>query len=164
MRLAHIVASSRNRVIGVDGQMPWHLPTDLRFFRNTTLGHAIIMGRKTFESIGGPLPGRQNIVLSRSSNVTSENGWDTAASVSDAIDIAARGKFANKGILFVIGGGHVYEQTIDCVHVIFQTEVGVSIHGDTFYPEIPVEKFDLESEEAVESDPVLKFRKYVSRT
>ncbi len=122
-----IVAMAENRVIGNAGTIPWHLPEDFKFFKATTMGHAILMGRKTYESIGKPLPGRENIVLSRTmpdtSGVTVIRSLDDLKEPTDGRD------------LFVIGGEEIYRLLLPRVQELFVTKVPRTIDGDTRFPE-----------------------------
>jgi dihydrofolate reductase len=128
-----IVAMAENRVIGNAGTIPWHLPEDFKFFKATTMGHAILMGRKTYESIGKPLPGRENIVLSRTmpetSGVTVLNSLDVLKEPTDGRD------------LFVIGGEEIYRLLLPKVQELYVTKVPRVIEGDTRFPEF-VAEFD----------------------
>ena len=127
--LSMIVATANNRIIGKDNDMRWHLPADLQYFKKITLGKPIIMGRKTFESIGRPLPGRRNIVISRDVNYTAD-GVDTVTSVDAALALV-------EGVeeVMVIGGGAIYKH---CIHVatrLYITHIEADIDGDTQFPE-----------------------------
>jgi dihydrofolate reductase len=126
-----IVAMAENRVIGNDGTIPWHLPEDFKFFKATTMGHAILMGRKTYESIGKPLPGRENIVLSRTmpetSGITVIRSLDDLKVPSDSRD------------LFVIGGEEIYRLLLPRVQELYVTKVPKVIEGDTRFPEFEAE-------------------------
>lgn len=129
MRVSLIVAMSENRVIGRDGQLPWHLSADLRRFKRLTMGHHIIMGRRTFESIGRLLPGRITVV------VTHQPDYDAGeALIAHSIDEALR-LAANDDEAFVIGGGQVYGQALPTVDRIYLTRVHAEIHGDAVFPE-----------------------------
>lgn len=121
----------KNREIGIDNQLLWHLPKDLKHFKELTSGHPIIMGRKTYESIGKPLPNRTNIVISRK-NDWFEEGILIVGSIKEAI------KFAKKinEDLFIIGGGNIYEQTIDLADKLEVTCVDAELNADTFFPKI----------------------------
>ncbi len=132
MLISLIVAASTNNAIGKNGQLLWHLPNDLKYFKNTTWGMPVIMGRKSFESVGKPLPGRFNIVITR------QAGWHTehvevAADVKDAIE---KGNRTNCKELFIIGGGEIYEQTIGNAQRIYMTRVHAVLDADTFFPPI----------------------------
>lgn len=137
MILSHIVAASKNRVIGVKNQLPWHIPEDLKFFKETTINHPIIMGRKTYESIGKkPLPNRLNLVVSHS--LKEAPGFLCFESIEDAIKEARKLEDSEFYEIFIVGGGEIYKQTIDQVDRIYYTEVDQEIeNGEAFYPEIP---------------------------
>ncbi len=126
-----VVAMGKNREIGVDNQLLWHLPKDLKHFKELTSGHPIIMGRKTYESIGKPLPNRTNIVISRK-NDWFEEGILIVGSIKEAL------KFAKKidENVFVIGGGTIYEQTIDLADQLEITLVDATLDADTYFPKI----------------------------
>lgn len=123
-----IAARSRNGVIGKDGALPWRLRSDMRFFRKTTLGHTVIMGRKTFESLGRPLPQRRNIVLTRCKGYRAE-GVEVAHSPEEALRLC-------DGDAFVIGGEEIYRIFLPYASRIYLTEVDVEIDGDAFFPEL----------------------------
>lgn len=134
-----IVAAAENNVIGKNNQLLWHLPNDLKFFKNTTWGMPIIMGRKTFESVNKPLPGRFNFVITR------QAGWNAdavtvATSLQDALEKAAA---TNCKEFFVIGGGEIYIQAIEIADKILMTRVHTTIEGDTFFPVIDEKKWQL---------------------
>jgi dihydrofolate reductase len=125
----HVVAMAKNRVIGKDNRLPWHFKSDMKHFKELTLGHTVIMGRKTFESIGRPLPGRENFVLSRTSK--EYQGVRRFDSVEKAF------KEVKTKHCFVIGGSQVYKETLSHVKGIYLTAIDQEFEGDTFYPEIP---------------------------
>ena len=148
--LIAIVAMSSNRVIGRDGTLPWHFPEDLKFFKRTTLGHPILMGRTTFESIGRPLPGRQNIVLSRT--MEPREGITVIRDVSEL----AQHVPADSTVL-VIGGAQVYGDLLPQCDGLYLTWIEQANEGDTFLP--PFEHlFTLK--EVIEKTPDLEFRYY----
>lgn len=126
-----VVAMGLNREIGVDNKLPWHLPKDLKHFKEITSGHPIIMGRKTYESIGKPLPNRTNIVISRKKDWF-EEGILIVGSIKEAI------KFGQKidEDIFIIGGGNIFEQTMDIADKLEVTEIKTNIEADTFFPKI----------------------------
>jgi dihydrofolate reductase len=126
-RFRAIAAMAENRVIGRGGRIPWHLPDDFRFFKRTTLGHVLVMGRKTFESIGRPLPGRDTIVLTRSG--WSHPGVRTAASL-DALPLAPD----DPRLVFICGGAEVYAQVLPQCSDLYLTHVHRTVEGDTFFP------------------------------
>lgn len=133
MKLGVIAAMACNGAIGKNNALLWHLPEDLKFFKRTTLGHPVIMGRKTFESIGRPLPGRRNIVITR--NATwHHNGVDVAGSLDAALALLANSPEPLAHEPFVIGGGEIYAQALPHADVIVLTEVDAEFEGDTFFP------------------------------
>jgi dihydrofolate reductase len=125
-----IVAMAKNRVIGIDNKMPWHLPADFAWFKKNTLGHPVIMGRKTFESIGKPLPGRRNIVVSRNREWRAD-GCDVFISLD-----AALASCTSSEEIFVIGGATLYSEALPVADRLYITEVNVALEGDTFFPEL----------------------------
>ena len=129
--ISMIVARSRNHVIGRDNQMPWKISADLQFFKRVTMGHPVIMGRKTWESIGRPLPGRRNIVVSRNANYPI-NGGELVGSLEEALSSLA--EFPR---VFVIGGEQLFTQAFDKADRLYITEIDLDIEGgDTFF-EVP---------------------------
>ena len=138
--LTIIAAASINNVIGFDNKLIWNIPKDLKRFKELTQGHSVIMGRKTFESLPSPLPNRRNIVVTRNKDY-SPGGIQVFSSIEDAIDVC-------KDDLqpFIIGGGEIYSQTINLVDKIELTRVYKDYQGDAFFPDIPMDKFELDSE------------------
>lgn len=128
MSVAIIAAVGANGVIGRDGGLPWRLPEDLRRFKALTMGHTLVMGRATYDSIGRPLPGRRTIVVTRQP-AWSAPGVDVAHSVDEALLMAGRGP------VFVAGGGEIYRQCLDRADVLHLTLVDASVEGDTWFPE-----------------------------
>lgn len=128
MRLNLIVAMAKNRVIGIANKMPWHLPADFAWFKRSTIGHPIIMGRKTFESIGKPLPGRRNLVISRNAHWHAD-GCEVLSSLTAVIDQCRE----NENV-FVIGGATLYNEALPLADTIYLTEVDASPAGDTWFP------------------------------
>ncbi len=129
-----IVAVAENGAIGKDNRLLWRLSDDLKQFKTLTSGHAVIMGRKTFESIGKPLPNRTNIVITRQGKVSDDESVLTANSIEKAIELAKEAKGDEE--IFIIGGGNIYEQSIGITDKIILTEVKVNIDGDTFFPKL----------------------------
>ncbi len=154
MTVSIIVATSLNHAIGKDNQLLWHLPADLKFFKTTTMGCPVIMGRKTFQSIGRTLPGRQNIVITRDKNFNSNNQFDIL--VVGSLDEALVKLHTEKEV-FIIGGGEIYKQSIDSVDTIYITLVNTVIDGDVYFPEIDKSRFDLVWEEKHLADDKNKF-------
>lgn len=130
MKISIITAMDENRLIGKANGLPWHLPADLQFFKKVTLGKPIVMGRKTFESIGRPLPGRQNIVVSRNPDYIAE-GCDVVASLDAAIEAAGDAEE-----LMIIGGANLYQQTLAEADTLYLTKVHGAFDGDAWFPEI----------------------------
>ena len=129
--ISMIVARSRNHVIGRDNQMPWKISADLQFFKRVTMGFPVIMGRKTWESIGRPLPGRRNIVISRNADLTLI-GAEVAGSLDEALD-----RLSESPRVFVIGGEQLFKQAFDKTDRLYITEIDLDIDdGDTFF-EVP---------------------------
>lgn len=153
MKLILIAAMAKNRAIGLNNNIPWHIPEEIQFFKKTTMGHALIMGRKTFESIAMPLPGRLNVVLSRSSNYNLP-GCRVASSLTAGIECC-------KGYqkIFVIGGRSLYEEAMDMVDTILLSVLDRNYEGDTFFPQIPTERFQQVSvKEMGEEQPFTLYR------
>jgi len=132
--LALIVAvADGNNVIGQNGQLPWgRLPADLRHFKRLSLGHPVVMGRKTFDSIGRPLPGRPNLVITRQVGWSAE-GTETLPTVASALARAAE-LAGPEGMVCVIGGGEIYRETLSAADVVYLTEVHGSFEGDAYFP------------------------------
>jgi dihydrofolate reductase len=122
-----IAAMAENRVIGNGDTIPWHLPEDFKFFKQTTMGHVLLMGRKTFESIGRPLPGRETVILSRSG--FSHDGVKTVSSL-DALDCSGELR-----TVFVCGGAEIYQQMLPDCSDLYLTHVKRTVEGDAFFPE-----------------------------
>jgi len=141
-----IVAMDENRLIGSNNQLPWHLPADLAFFKSTTMGKPIIMGRKTFESIGKPLPGRRNIVVTRDP-AFSANGCD----IADGID-AALSYCSNDEEVMLIGGASLYQQTIALATRMYITRIHHHFDGDTWFPEFEDNDWKIESQQDCNAD------------
>ncbi|MCI4648279.1 dihydrofolate reductase [Phaeodactylibacter sp.] len=133
MTLSAIVAIDKNSVIGKDDDIPWHLPADLKYFKRRTLNHHIIMGRKTFESIGRPLPKRTNIIVTRNPFFVASNCL-VAGSLQEAIDLARNN---GEDEAFIIGGGTIYEQAMPIIDRLYLTEVDTTVEGgEVFFPEV----------------------------
>jgi len=144
MKIYSIVAASENNAIGVDNDLPWHLPADLAFFKNTTKGHFVLMGRKSFESIGRPLPGRTNIVVTRNKDFY-HSGVVTVHSIADGIQYAQK---ADQETLFILGGSNIYSQTINLWDRLYLTRVHTKIdHATAYFPELNMNNWVLSQEE-----------------
>lgn len=145
MNLSLIVAVAQNGGIGLHNKLLWHLPADLQFFKQTTLNSAVIMGRKTFESIGKALPKRKNIVLSSDKNYLAP-GCTVVNNIDDAL------AEANSDEIFIIGGAALFEQTILRAHKLYVTEVHHNFEADTFFPKISLEIWKETSREFHQKD------------
>ncbi len=130
MKISMIAAMAHDRVIGKDNQMPWHLPADLAHFKRVTLGKPVLMGRKTFESIGRPLPGRRNLVISRNPGYQVE-GIEVVGSVEAALAMLAGSSVEE---LMVIGGGHLYAEMLPSADCLYLTRIDLAVEGDTRFP------------------------------
>jgi dihydrofolate reductase len=148
MRLSLIVAASENGCIGRDGDLPWRLPEDLKRFKQVTMGKPIIMGRKTYESIGRPLPGRTNIVVTRQPGYAAP-GCEVAGSLADALD-AARATGTDE--VFIIGGASLYADALSQADTLYLTRVHAAVEGDVYLPPVPWETFELSASEAHPAD------------
>ena len=144
--LTIIAAVSINNVIGNDNKLIWKLSNDLKRFKNLTTNHSVIMGRKTFESLPNPLPDRNNIVITRDTNYSKPN-IQVCSSIEDAINLTKTDTQP-----FIIGGGEIYSQTINIVDKIELTRVHKEFDGDAYFPEIPLDIFELINEENYNSD------------
>jgi dihydrofolate reductase len=132
-----IVAAGENNVIGKNNKLPWRMPADTKYFKSTTKGHVVVMGRKTFESLGKPLSDRLNIVITRQKNFNGE-GIVVAESLEEALKKG--GQYPGKDI-FIIGGGEIYRQSLALTDRVYLTRIHHTFEGDTFFPELPKEKW-----------------------
>ncbi len=144
--LSLIAAMDENRLIGNDNQLPWHLPADLAFFKRSTLGKPIVMGRKTFESIGKALPGRRNIIITRDSSYRADD-----CDVVNGID-AALSCCAGEEEVMLIGGASLYQQTIGRATQMYITRIHHCFAGDTWFPEFDYNDWKVESQEDFQAD------------
>lgn len=149
MTISLIVAASLNHGIGKDNQLPWHLPADLKFFKKTTMGCPVIMGRKTFQSIGRTLPGRKNVVITRDNSFNSDGAFDIilASGLDDAL-----ARLAGESEVFIIGGGEIFRQSIERADYIYLTVVDTVLEADVFFPVIDPGKFAMVWEEKHRAD------------
>lgn len=146
MTISLVVAASTNNVIGSDGGLPWHLPDDLRHFKRLTTGNPIVMGRRTFESIGRPLPDRRNIVMTRDPDYVAP-GCDVVSSVREALDLVE-----DADEVMIIGGGQVYRDFLPHADRIYLTRVQADVEGDTYFPDIDEAGWRLVSSEPHAAD------------
>ena len=152
MKISLIVAMASNRVIGNNNVMPWHLSADLKKFKQITMGSPILMGRKTFESIGRPLPGRINIILTRNP----EYQQDGCLVVND-IETAIKKGCENAGEIFVIGGADLYDAMLPVADALYLTIINKAFEGDTFFPDIDLNEWLEVERETIHDDPDAKF-------
>ncbi|NIY87545.1 type 3 dihydrofolate reductase [Vibrio campbellii] len=129
MIISMIAAMADNRIIGKDNQMPWHLPADFAWFKRCTMGKPVVMGRKTYESIGRPLPGRLNIVISRDASLSIE-GVTTVTSIEQALEVAGEVEE-----VMIIGGGAIYAACLPMANKLYVTHIEAEIEGDTQFPD-----------------------------
>ena len=143
-----MVARSDNRVIGKDNDLVWHMPADLKYFKETTKGHYVMMGRKTYESVDKPLPGRLNIIITRQSDYYRE----CCITVHSLEEAFALGEKNGQREVFVLGGSEIYKLAMDQVDRIYLTEIKAKFEGDTYFPEIDHSKWKEVKREAHEPD------------
>ncbi|MBN8722212.1 MAG: dihydrofolate reductase [Acidobacteria bacterium] len=141
MSLSIIAAMSANRVIGINNTIPWKLPEDLKYFKKLTLGKSIIMGRKTFESIGRALPSRENIVLTQQQTYQVQ-GVKVAHSLKEAIELAENPE------IFIIGGAEIYKQSLPLVETVYLTLIEKNFDGDAYFPKLDLKVWQLVKEES----------------
>ena len=149
--ISHVVALSNNNVIGVNNSLPWNLKTDLAHFKNYTSNKIIIMGRKTYESIGRPLPNRINLIVSNT--IKEINGAELFKSTEDAIN-KAKELCINKNLdeIIIIGGGYLFRDTLSITNKLVLTKVDCNIEGDVFYPDIDLDEWEKLSSEYFKKD------------
>ena len=156
MRISLIVALSENHVIGRNNKLPWYLPNDLKYFKQVTMGLPIVMGRKTFESIGKPLPGRTNIVVTRNTEWAAD-GVRAAHSLEEAFELAESiAEIDGREELMIIGGDQIYQSALPLVDRMYLTEVHAHVDGDAYFPKFdPADWREVGREdfEAVEPNP-----------
>lgn len=149
MIISAIVAVSNNNAIGIENDLPWHMPADLKFFKETTLGSYVLMGRKSFDSVGRPLPGRTNIIVTRNKDFY-HSGVHTVHNLSDGILFA---KNAGQKELFILGGSNIYSQTQNIWDKLYLTKIDTEILNATaFFPALNFDNWDLVSEEKHDAD------------
>lgn len=146
-----IAAMAKDRVIGKDNKMPWHLPEELAYFRKVTMGKPIVMGRNTFESIGRPLPGRQNIVVSRNPDLVID-GVDVVNSVEQAIEVAQQ-----CDELMIIGGAMLYEHMLPKADILYLTQIDLQVEGDAHFPDYTQYQWEQSEVQQHDSKSGLKF-------
>jgi dihydrofolate reductase len=152
MKISLIVAMASNRVIGNNNHMPWHLSADLKKFKKITMGAPILMGRKTYESIGRPLPGRTNIIISRNSEYR-----QGGCLVFNDIEAAIKKGCETAGEIFVIGGSGLYEAILPIADTLYLTIINKEFEGDTFFPDIDLNAWTEVERENIDNDPDAAF-------
>ena len=152
MKISLIVAMASNRVIGLNNQMPWHLSADLKRFKKITLGSAVLMGRKTYQSIGRPLPDRTNIIISRNPDYRQDG-----CLVINTIETALKKGCENHGELFIIGGSDLYEATLPMADTIYLTMINKAFDGDTFFPDLDMNEWSEVERIDINDDPDAAF-------
>lgn len=148
MKLAIIVAAAKNGVIGRNNQLPWHLPQDLKYFKAVTFGKPVIMGRKTYESIGRPLPGRTNIVVTRDLEWRAGEGIVVVSSIGRALDEAGKLLKKTDAVIdeaMIIGGAEIYRSTLGIVDKVYLTRINRDFDGDAWFPELDETQWVLDS-------------------
>lgn len=165
MILSAIAAMAQNRVIGKNNKLPWHLPEDLKFFKEKTKGRVLIMGRKTFESLGKPLPNRFHIVITRQEsykfedpNVQVVHDLKTAVELAHMLTTKYKAKFGDE--VFVCGGGEIYKESLDVVDRIYLTVIEHDVEGDAQFPEFSENDFNLSHKDARTEPFAYSFRTY----
>lgn len=152
MKISLIVAMSQNRVIGRENQMPWHLPNELKYFKRMTLGKPTIMGRNTFDSLGKPLPGRPNIIVTRNPEYDAD-GISVVNSVEDALDLAEQlTEHDANAEAMVIGGAQIFDVTLPLADRLYLTEIHAVVEGDVFFPQFALDQWRLVSREEHAAD------------
>ncbi len=151
MILSIIVAIAKNHAIGKDNKLLWYLPNDLKHFKNTTSGHTVIMGRKTFDSVGKPLPKRRNIVITR--QAISIEGCEVVDSLEAAIALCK-----SEDEVFIVGGAEIYRQAIPLTDRIYLTIIDHEFDGDTFFPELNPDEWQESKREDFEPDEKNKYK------
>ena len=151
--IAFVVAYTKNRVIGNNGKMPWHLPGDLKRFKEVTMNHTVIMGRKTYESIGHPLVNRENIVLSKTKKYEGDT-IQTMTSLKEALN------YAKDKDVYIIGGAKVFKEALEYVDIMYVTEIDVVMEGDTFFPDFDEALFERKEESIHKEQYTYRFVTY----
>lgn len=160
--LSLIAACAHNRVIGLDNRMPWHLPADLKHFKQATLGKPIIMGRKTWDSLGRPLPGRLNLVVSRQADLQLE-GAEVFTSLTAAVERAEQWA-VEQGVdeIMLIGGGQLYAEALPWADRIYLTRIDLAVQGDAWFPEFHGwQRIESDPHPAVDDRPAYTFETWV---
>ena len=156
MKISLIAAMAKNRVIGDKGEIPWKIPGEQKLFKKFTMGHAVIMGRKTYESIGQPLPGRTNIVVTRQRSYRAE-GCHVVHDLSGALESCPE----DEGEAFICGGGQLYHEAIPIADRIYLTVIPRDIPGDTYFPNILATEFRVRQSESIKDEGVEPYNFFI---
>jgi len=163
-KIYHVVARAENGVIGKDNQLPWHFPSDMKHFKDLTMGQTVIMGRKTYESIPEkfrPLPGRENIILSRSESANAAlSEKQPRLRYFNSIETAIRNVKTEKA--FIIGGASIYKQTLENIDGIYLTCIHAEFEGDAYYPDLP-KNFEEEKRTRLQEEPLIEVIFYINQ-
>ena len=159
MLISLIVAMSSNRVIGNKGEIPWKIPGEQKMFKKITLGHSVIMGRKTYESVGRPLPGRTNIVVTRQTDYKAPG-----CTIVHDFDGAIKSCSAEESEAFICGGGQLYRESLSVADRIYLTVIPREVTGDTYFPEIPEGEFAVTKSEIIDRGEPYHFYVYERKT
>lgn len=144
IKLSHIVAAAENNVIGAGNDLPWDIPEDLNFFKEKTKGHCLIMGRKTFESVGHPLPNRLNVVITRQKDYSHQSpNVVIKPNLEEAIAFAKTQTDKYGEEIFIIGGGEIFKESLDMVDIVYLTRIHEIFDGDAEYPVLDPNKFEM---------------------
>lgn len=156
MKISLIAAMAKNRVIGDKGEIPWKIPGEQKLFKKFTMGHAVIMGRKTYESIGQPLPGRTNIVVTRQKSYRAE-GCHVVHDLAGALKCCPE----DEGEAFICGGGQLYHEAIPIADRIYLTVIPRDIPGDTYFPNILAAEFRVRQSESIKAEGVEPYNFFI---
>ncbi len=159
MRITLDAAIAKNGVIGKEGKLPWHLPEDLKRFKKLTLGHVLVMGRKTFDSIGRPLPGRTTVVMTRQADWEPPSGPSPMVLRAGSLDEALAKAGAIDPEVFVVGGGEVYAEALPRADAMVLTWVDAEPEGDAFFPEVNWSAWKEASSEAIEGGRIVRYER-----
>ncbi|TAM97915.1 MAG: dihydrofolate reductase [Chitinophagaceae bacterium] len=159
MLISAITAVSQNNVIGLNNDLPWHLPADMKFFKRTTVGHTVVMGRKTYEAFGKAYPDRTNIVITRQMDYTLPD----AAVVHSLEEAVSKAKVSEQEEIFILGGAQIFKQSMPIIGRIYLTRIYENFDGDAFFPEISQNEWRLVKDEQHEPDEKNKY-KYAFQT
>jgi len=158
-RITLVAAVAKNRVIGIEGKLPWHLPEDLKRFKKLTLGHVLVMGRKTFDSIGRPLPGRTTIVVTRQPDWEPASGPSPQVVRAGGLEEALTKAAAIDPEVFVVGGGEVYAEALPVADAMVLTWVDAEPAGDAFFPEVDWAAWREASSEVIEGGRIVRYER-----